>query len=365
MSCSPLIHPSCITPRLVAPAAGSVANGFLNGLANGVAKAVRWSLVDAATLWVHIPSPDLGSAPVTDIQGWLLPITAAVAVGAMITAGVRMALTRRANPLLDVSGGLLTLAAAVVLGVVLPELLLQAGDAWSAWVLRISTGGHFTQRITTLLDFTHQTASVVIILFGILAVIVALIQAVLILFRQLALVVLAGVLPLAAAGSMAPLTRPWIRKISSWMLALIFYKPAAAAVYATAFTLIGSGKTSTSVLLGFVALLLSVLALPALMRLFTWATGAVSNPGGGQFLGAAALGAVAIGALRSGSGGGAASAAQGQASYLNTQLGPPPGSGPPPGPSGSGGSSGPLTPPPGSGPSPAASTPPPPPPPPG
>ena len=244
MSCNPLLHPSCITPRLISPAGSDLTSGFLNGLAKAVAKAVHWSLTDAATLWIHIPSPNLAAAPVTDIQGWLLPITAAVAVGAMIAAGVRMILTRRANPLLDISGGLLTLTTAIVLGVVVPELLLQAGDAWSAWILRISTGGHFTQRITELLDFSHQTVSIVIIFFGLAAVIVALIQAVLILFRQIALVVLAGVLPLAAAGSMAPLTRPWIRKISSWMLALIFYKPAAAAVYATAFTLIGSGRST-------------------------------------------------------------------------------------------------------------------------
>ena len=61
------------------------------------------------------------------------------------------------------------------------------------------------------------------------------------LFRQAALVILAGVLPLAAAGSVAPMTRTWIRKVTAWMLALIFYKPAAAAVYAAAFTMIGSG----------------------------------------------------------------------------------------------------------------------------
>jgi hypothetical protein len=128
MSCTPLLHPSCIVPRLVNPVASTATNGFFNGLANAVAKAVRLSLADAATLWVRIPSPDLRSVPVAQIQGWLLPITAAVAAGAMTAAGLRMTLTRRANPLLDISGGLLTLAAAVTLGVVVPELLLEAGS---------------------------------------------------------------------------------------------------------------------------------------------------------------------------------------------------------------------------------------------
>ena len=163
-----------------------------------------------------------------------------------------------------------------------------------------------------------------VLIFGMVAIVLSLVQAVLMLFRQAALVILAGVLPLAAAGSLAPLTRPWIRKITSWMLALICYKPAAAAVYATAFTMIGSGKSPRTVLMGFVMLLLSVLTLPALMKFFTWTTGAVaSSGGGGQLLGAAAVGAIAVGAMRSP--GGAGGPAQDQAAYLSTRLGPPPG----------------------------------------
>ena len=114
----------------------------------------------------------------------------------------------------------------------MPTLLLKAGDAWSAWVLQVSTGGQFTQRLASVLVLGGNAAPAVVLIFGIAAIVLSLVQAVLMLFRQAALVILAGVLPLAAAGSLAPLTRPWIRKISSWMLALICYKPAAAAVYA-------------------------------------------------------------------------------------------------------------------------------------
>ena len=166
-----------------------------------------------------------------------------MAVGGVIAAGLRMALTRRANPLLDVTGGLLTLAAASTLGVTAATLLLKAGDAWSAWVLQVSTGGQFAQRLALLLDLGGNAAPAVVLIFGVVAIMLSLVQAVLMLFRQAALVILAGVLPLAAAGSIAPLTRPWVRKITAWMLALICYKPAAAAVYATAFTMIGSGGT--------------------------------------------------------------------------------------------------------------------------
>ena len=163
-----------------------------------------------------------------------------------------------------------------------------------------------------------------VIVFGIAAIVLSVVQAGLMLFRQAALVILAGVLPLAAAGSVAPMTRGWVRKVAAWMLALIFYKPAAAAVYATAFTMIGSGGTRTA-LMGFVMLAVSVVALPALMKFFTWTTGTIGGTsGGGQILGTAAAGAIAVGALRSSRGGGG-SAAQDQAAYLGSRLGAAPG----------------------------------------
>ena len=238
---------------------------------------------------------------------------------------------RRANQLLDITRGLLTVAAAGPLGVTARALLLKAGDAWSAWVLQVSTGGHFTQRLMLALNLGGSAAPAVVLIFGTIAIVLSLVQAVLMLFRQAALVILAGVLPLAAAGSVAPMTRTWIRKVTAWMLALICYKPAAAAVYAAAFTMIGSGGSPRTMLMGFVMLAMSLVMLPALMKFFTWTTGAIAGSGGGgQFLGAATVGAIAVGAMRSGAGGGAAGA-QDQAAYLSSQLGSPPSGGGPAG----------------------------------
>jgi hypothetical protein len=360
LSCNPLLHPSCIGTKFIPPLTGSLTGGLFSGIEAAINEGIRWIVVNTTTWWIQIPSPHLSSEPaVTRLQAWLLPVTVAVAVGGVIGGGLRMAISRRANPMLDVAGGIVTLATAVTLGVILPALLLKAGDEWSSWVLQASTGGHFTQRLQALLNFGGKAATAVAVVLSLAAIIMALIQAILMLFRQVALLILVGVLPLAAAGAAAPLTKPWIRKISSWMLALICYKPAAAAVYATAFTLIGTGGSLTTVLLGFVTLLLSVIMLPALMKFFSWTTGSIaeSGGGGGQFLGAAAVGAVAVGALRSGTSG-AGSAAQDQAAYLDSRLGPPGSSqpGPPPGP-GSGPSSPNGSPPPASSATPAPASP--------
>jgi hypothetical protein len=144
------------------------------------------------------------------------------------------------------------------------------------------------------------------------------------LFRQGALVVLAGALPLAAAGMMTPATRSWFRRVTGWMLALIFYKPVAAAVYATAFTIIGAGKDTRTVLMGFAMVFLSLLALPVLMRLFSWTTGQVADSaGGGGFLQSALGGAVAIGAMRGWVGGSGGSGPVEQARLMSARLGPP------------------------------------------
>jgi hypothetical protein len=344
MSCDPLTDPACVAGNLIKSVAASAAGDVLSGIAQAVTDGVKWIVTSTATWWLRIPSPNLAGEPaVTAIQHWLLPVTSAVAVAGIIAAGARMSLTRRANPLLDVTGGLLTLAAASTLGLASATLLLKAGDAWSAWVLQTSTGGQFTHRLTLLLTLGGGAAPAVVLVFGVLAIVLSLVQAVLMLFRQAALIILAGALPLAAAGSIAPLTRPWVRKISTWMLALICYKPAAAAVYATAFTMIGSGGSPSTMVMGFVMLLLSVLTLPALMKFFTWTTGTIAGSGsGGQLLGMATMGAIAVGAMR-GYGGGTA---QDQAAYLDSRLGPPggppaggpPPGGPPSGPSGPGGS---------------------------
>jgi len=347
MPCNTLVEPACLVATSLAKSAvSSATSGILGGIAQALTGGIKWIVENTATWWVQIPSPDLSTEPaVSHIQQWLLPITAAVAVGGVIAVGIRMAITRRANPLLDLGGGLLTLVAATTLGATIAALLLKAGDAWSSWVLQASTGGHFTQRLDEVMVLGGNAAPAVVLVFGVIAIILALVQAVLMLFRQAALIVLAGTLPLAAAGSIAPMTRAWVRKVAAWMLALICYKPAAAAVYATAFTMIGSGGTPRTALMGFAMLALSVLTLPALMKFFTWTTGSIAGGGGGgQILSAAATGAVAVGAIGSLAGGGAA-AAQGQASYLNSRLGPQPpgasGASPPGGPAAGSGPSAP------------------------
>ena len=54
-----------------------------------------------------------------------------------------------------------------------------------------------------------------VVVLGIVAIIISAVQAVLMLFRQAALIILAGVLPLAAAGTLTPATRTWFRRVTA------------------------------------------------------------------------------------------------------------------------------------------------------
>jgi hypothetical protein len=292
MACPVLISPACIVAGKIAGAvAGTAASGALNGIAAAIESGITWMVTQTSTWWVQLPSPDLSGEPaVGQLQRWMLPLTVAVAVLGLIIAGANMALTRRAIPLIDVGSGLAVISATSAVGVLLPSLLLKAGDAWSTWVLQASTGGQFTQRLASVLTLGGSTPSVVVVL-GIVAIIISAIQAVLMLFRQGALVVLAGVLPLAAAGMLTPATRRWFPRVT--------------------------------VLMGFTMVFLSLLALPVLMRFFTWTSGHVADAsGGGGFLQTALQGAVAVGALRGMSGGAGGSGPVEQARMVTARLGP-------------------------------------------
>ena len=185
MLCQVLINPDClIIGQITGAAARSAGTGALNGIASAVQSGISWMVTQTITWWVQVPSPDLAGEPaVAQLQQWMLPLAVAVAVTGVIIAGGRMALTRKANPLIDVGSGLVIIAATSAVGVLLPSLLLRAGDAWSSWVLQASTGGQLAARLTSMLTLNGASPAVVVVL-GIVAIIISAVQAVLMLFRQ-------------------------------------------------------------------------------------------------------------------------------------------------------------------------------------
>jgi len=217
--------------------------------------------------------------------------------------------------------------------------LAAAGDGFSTWILGRAGGGALGPRLAGLATSLGPLGPGLVFIVAILGIFAALAQVALMLVRVGVLVMLTGVLPLVAAGSGTRTGRATLTRVLSWLLAFVLYKPAAAVVYASAFYLVGQGSDPLSVLSGLALMVLSIVALPALLRLLTPAVAAATSGGGGG--GAVAAGAVvaATGARivsqRTPAGGGAGSAAGGGAGSG--------GSGPSAGPSGAGPTGGPGT----------------------
>lgn len=336
MACDLLIPAACAADLVAAvpaavgdAAASAVGNQFAEAMADGAA----WVLQTTVGWWVDVPAIDLVTSPATTIRGYVLWLSLLVATVGVMWQGVLLAVTRRPDPLMSIGRGLFTLTTFAALGIIGPAAALRAGDQFASWVLDEAGEGQAAQRLVAIADMSGISSAGAVILLGLLMMLSGLAQAVVMIFREGAVVVLAGVVVLAAAGSFANATRPWLHRVVGWMAALIAYKPIAALVYATALTMVGEGNDPRTLLVGLTMIVLAIFVLPALMKFFSWTTGAATSGSSGHAAMALGAGASAIHAAGAWGGGGSAST---QAANIRQDLGPPTGAAPAGAPSGAG-----------------------------
>jgi hypothetical protein len=286
-------------------------------IADAFAKAADKALEFLVSGWTHISSPTVSGSGSTAgwLQGEVQVITIFLATLALIIAGGRLAWQRRGDPAKEALAGVLQLIVVAGAGLAAIDVLLQAGDQFSTWILNQATptGGNFGQ-LYNLSGATAIVPGLMIILAGI-AILSALIQIFLLLIRSALIVVLGGTLPLSAAASMTPAGNAWFRKSCAWLVAFIAFKPAAAICYAAGLRLTLSGDSGLAQIEGVCLLGMAVLALPALMRFAVPAVAAIGNISAGKVAAGAAV--VAAGAVATvASGGAAAPAAAGAAASV-------------------------------------------------
>jgi hypothetical protein len=324
--CIPAIPATCI----IDGAAGAIGGAATGALGNGFADAMRdgatWVIETTVGWWINIPAVDLESSPASTIRGYVLWLAVAVATAGVIWQGILLTLSRKPDPVLNVGRGLFLVALWSAVGIIGPAAALRAGDAFSSWVLGEASGGHAADRLVALASLAPIESTGAVILLGLLMMLVGLVQAVLMMFREGAVVILSGVTVLAAAGSFTRATRPWLPRVVGWLLALICYKPAAALVYASALALVGEGQDPRTVVVGLAMMVLAIVALPALMRFFTWTAGSVEGGGVGGVAAMAGASAAAIHASAA-LGGSSGRSASTQADHIRQDLGPVAGSG--------------------------------------
>jgi hypothetical protein len=261
---------------------GSIFKFVFDAIKSVVIAAVQAVMDAVGTLWIDIDTGDVGAnSGVAFIQShtvWILILAATLAV---IVGGIQMAVSQRGEPVRDVLKSLFTMVVVSGTGVAFATTLIQISDWFSEWIVNQSLEGKgFSTRIGEILVNPLKTEGVglmLVIVIGILMVITSLVQLALMVIRYGMLILLVGILPLTAAATNTEVGMAWFKRSVAWLAGFILYKPVAAIIYASAIKLIGTPygapNETLSVITGVTMMLLSVVALPAIMRFVSPKTG--------------------------------------------------------------------------------------------
>ena len=312
-------------------AAAGIITVFAHAVLGSLTRAIEW----LSTVWMNTPTPTLvdSSGTATGTAAWmqseLLPLTAALAVGSVIVGGAKLAVAEHGgSEAREFSRWLFVYVLASAGGVAFAAMVITTCDGFANYIIaQATTGSNFGDHLAQGLGLVTQavgsatlqpqggfllglagtaTSAILAIVVGAIALLASFVEFVLMAFRGGVLVILCGLIPLAAAFSNVPTGERWLRRIAGWIVALALYKLAAAFCYAAAFQL-SSGTDAIAVIDGLALLVVSVLALPVLLRLtlpaaehFTLHRGAAASTR--TALGAMPTGAIALGATGGGAG---------------------------------------------------------------
>lgn len=270
-----------------------------------------------------------------------------LAVGSLIFAAARMAVERRGDAGKTALKGILRVVLVSGAGTTIITAAAAVADSYSNHL--------FNEAVENSLKNVGACSSgsgiqaFLLLILAFLLLIAGIIHTILMYIRLGVMILLLGTLPMAAAASMTDWGGGWWRKHIGWMIAWLIYKPAVGLVLYAGTVMISSGSDDAyggskvnERIAGIGVMLLSAVALPALLKLIVPATAAL---GGGSAMsgamssagGALASGARSIGS--SGSGGGGSSAGPRGASGASSSGGGS-GGGPKASPTGSGGGGG-------------------------
>ncbi|MEU8222984.1 hypothetical protein [Kribbella sp. NPDC048915] len=339
---------------------GAIFDPMVEGLIKAVFKPILDAFVEAvgtlmstiATFWVYVPTIAIGNdegQPANSTVEWIWGHTEFIAVFlagvALVFGAIQMAWTQRGESARDLLRALITLAIASAFSIAIAQALIEVGDMFSSciistaldsdststsWVtgcqeINSADSGDFGTTMTAVLGFGAAAAIAgsplligIMIAIGVLTVLASLIQIVLMVVRSAMLILLIGVLPIAAAATNTEMGRTWFKRIVSWLLAFILYKPVAAIIYATAIRLVSNngdlsfdyitegegalngeniGHLVMNVVTGLTMLVLALFAMPALMRFIVPMVGATAGGAGAGMLAAKMAGVDKLGDL--------------------------------------------------------------------
>ncbi|GGV18287.1 hypothetical protein GCM10010260_67590 [Streptomyces filipinensis] len=262
----------------------AVAGGAVKAFADAIGTATSETLQALNGVWMDITvgDPSNSSTNIHDVTSWLVGY---VAVASLLIAAIKMALDRKGQPMKQAFTGMWKVLLVGGLAVPVVRALTDASDAYARDIYAKSDLGERADRI---LGVANLSAPGLILIFGLLVMLSSFVQICLMYIRIGVLIMLVGTLPLAAVSSMTGWGEGWWKKHIGWLSAWVLYKPAAALIIYSATALTHSADEQKNnpghlnqTIAGMGMLILSVFALPALLKLIVPATAALGSTSGG------------------------------------------------------------------------------------
>ncbi|MFI5614945.1 hypothetical protein [Amycolatopsis sp. NPDC051903] len=276
-----MIDVSCHVGEAVQSGFAKIVSSICEGAVSLIAKALTWwTQADQSSL---LTSPGIGQ-----VRTLFMPVVALILMLSIIWQGIQVMVQRKANPMINIGVGLWAYAGWTTLGATVAVSIYQAGVELAHTVLGNSIdefskklGQVLSDQVTT--GNANSTAGTLGIAFfmGLVFLGLATAQWIFGIARLAGVAVLLALIPVAASGQLTDSTRPWMKKIASWSLALLLYQPVAAAIYVVGFGFVSKAQDITALLGGACTMALSIVALPAMMKFFDWGGQRFTTAGGG------------------------------------------------------------------------------------
>jgi len=331
-----LIDPACHLGNIVEGAGEAVAHSGLKAFADAMYQFALWILQVITTWWLETPTAGVNSSAVQSLQSDLHWYVAGFAFIGFFMGLIRMITTQ------DIRVGLQTSFKPIVNLILVTGLysigvvsLLQAGDEGAVWLMERTANRDANLSAMFMPAAAGQNAQggvAMMLLIYLVAGIGGIVNFVFMIFRSILLVVLMALLPAIAAATGTQRGDQAFAKANGWLIALLLFKPVAAAIYALGFRMMQNSVPDSSFeeaaqsavdqLIGAGIIAIAALALPALIKFLVpaAATGEAAFSGGAAV--GAAAGAAAGAAVLAGTGGaGAAAGASGSTGAASAAKG--------------------------------------------
>jgi hypothetical protein len=256
--------------------------------------------MELTTFWVDIPSrvrDDSAAEIITEIDSYFERLSVLLVVAGIMFSGIRLVVRRGAEPAADLMRATVVFVIAAGCGVLLVEGFAAATDQWSSEILAEATTDENLEQVAESIAGSGGVNAPLLLVIGMVMILGGLMQAALMVAREVSLIIAAGLIVFAASGQFFRASSGWIWNLAGFIVPLIMWKPIAAILNAIALDFMAAGGQLNPVI-GVVMLIGAAFAWRPLRSVFELFNPSNANAGyskGGGFASVAGTGAMMIG----------------------------------------------------------------------